>query len=359
MPMVSIIVPVFNVERYLRKCLDSLLCQTYRNIEIICIDDGSTDGSPAIVDEYAARDSRVVAIHQKNQGLAAARNTGLNCLHGDWVTGVDSDDWLEPHTIEKALSVATEDVDIVWFGIRVLTDTGEGDNPYYHPKQLGKHVVTDKLIRNTNVNFCAKLWRVKLIEQHNSRFYPGLWYEDNYFFYTTAPWARAMYFLEDKMYCRYMRDDSIMGTTLTKSPIKALDQLITRGLILERFRQNGLPPVFGDQIPAPIEFFLVRNGYNFSKRYVPKKAYCKLKKEARRIIFQYGLTSHMLEFGHMMNFSPLKKLFIQYSPGQIEYKLFGIPFMKRKIKNKRVITRFLGIKVSCTPYEDPETPVCR
>lgn len=96
MLLISVIVPVYNVERYIRKCIDSILNQTYTNLEIILVDDGSTDGSGKICDEYEKSDSRIVVIHKKNAGLSAARNSGLEIAQGEYIGFVDSDDWIEP-----------------------------------------------------------------------------------------------------------------------------------------------------------------------------------------------------------------------------------------------------------------------
>ncbi len=94
--LLSIIVPVYNVEKYLPRCVDSLLAQTYENLEIILVDDGATDASGAICDTYAAKDSRVKVIHKPNGGLSSARNAGLEAATGEYITFVDSDDWIEP-----------------------------------------------------------------------------------------------------------------------------------------------------------------------------------------------------------------------------------------------------------------------
>ena len=108
MPKVSIIVPVYNVERYLRQCLDSLVNQTYQNIEIICVDDGSTDASSEILTEYALKNSKVRVIRQENSGLSAARNVGFSFATGEYVMYVDSDDWIDVCTCEKAVFKAEE-----------------------------------------------------------------------------------------------------------------------------------------------------------------------------------------------------------------------------------------------------------
>lgn len=107
-PKVSIIVPIYNVEPYLRQCLDSLVNQTYKNIEIICVDDGSTDASSEILTEYALKSSKVRVIRQENSGLSAARNVGFSFATGKYVMYVDSDDWIDVCTCEKAVFKAEE-----------------------------------------------------------------------------------------------------------------------------------------------------------------------------------------------------------------------------------------------------------
>ncbi|MBR5160328.1 MAG: glycosyltransferase family 2 protein, partial [Thermoguttaceae bacterium] len=108
MPAISVIIPVYNVEPYLRECLDSVVNQTFRDIEIICVNDGSTDGSPAILEEYAAKDSRIIIIHQQNGGLSAARNSGMNAAKGDFILFVDSDDYIKQNTLEITYNAAIE-----------------------------------------------------------------------------------------------------------------------------------------------------------------------------------------------------------------------------------------------------------
>ena len=97
--LVSVIIPVYNVSRYLPQCFDSVISQTYRNLEIIVIDDGSTDDSGSICDQYAEKDDRIHVIHTDNRGLASARNLGLENVRGEYISFIDSDDWIEPHAI--------------------------------------------------------------------------------------------------------------------------------------------------------------------------------------------------------------------------------------------------------------------
>ena len=107
-PLLSIIVPVYDVERYLPKCIDSILAQTFTDFELILVEDGSPDNCPALCDAAAARDARIRVIHQKNGGLSAARNAGLDTARGEWVAFVDSDDTITPDFCEK-LYAAVQD----------------------------------------------------------------------------------------------------------------------------------------------------------------------------------------------------------------------------------------------------------
>ena len=103
---VSVIVPIYNVEKYIRQCIDSIIGQTLRDIEIILVDDGSPDNCPSIVDEYAVRDKRIIVIHKKNGGVSAARNDGLDVAKGEYVFICDSDDWMFPDALEKMYACA-------------------------------------------------------------------------------------------------------------------------------------------------------------------------------------------------------------------------------------------------------------
>lgn len=104
-PLLSVIVPVYNVEAYLPRCLDSILSQSYQNLEVLLVDDGSKDGSGRACDEYAARDSRVRVLHKENGGLSSARNAGLDMAKGEYLTFVDSDDWIEPDSYGSMLAL--------------------------------------------------------------------------------------------------------------------------------------------------------------------------------------------------------------------------------------------------------------
>lgn len=113
MPKVSVIVPVYNTEKYLPRCIDSILAQTFTDFELILINDGSTDNSGAICDEYALKDSRIIVIHNENEGANAARRDGVKIANGEWITFVDSDDTIPYNSIEILINNTSDNIDIV------------------------------------------------------------------------------------------------------------------------------------------------------------------------------------------------------------------------------------------------------
>ncbi len=122
MPKISIIVPVYKVEKYIHQCIDSILKQTFTDIELILVDDGSPDSCGKICDEYAVKDRRVKVIHKENGGLSDARNTGVKCAKGEYISFVDSDDWIAPNALEEALwQMLKNEVDMLKFGF-IKTD---------------------------------------------------------------------------------------------------------------------------------------------------------------------------------------------------------------------------------------------
>ena len=137
--LVSVVVPIYNVERYIDRCVSSIINQTYRNLEILMIDDGSPDNCPRICDGYAERDSRIKVIHKKNEGLGMARNTGIEHATGEYICFFDSDDYIEPDTIEYCVGAAVKyNADMVIFGKDNVTPDGQtlGEYSPCPPKQL-------------------------------------------------------------------------------------------------------------------------------------------------------------------------------------------------------------------------------
>ena len=184
---VSIIVPIYNVERYLESCIESILSQTYENFELILVDDGSPDQCGIICDKYATQDSRIKVIHKENQGLGVARNTGLDYATGEFVCFVDSDDWLEPYAIEYWIRAQRKyDADIVMCNYQKKNDNKEVLYRYeirnkeccYRGKKIEQEIFwpmigQESMVREDfTINMCVwtNLYRRELIESEQIRF---------------------------------------------------------------------------------------------------------------------------------------------------------------------------------------------
>ncbi len=176
-PRLSVIVPVYNVEPYLSRCLDSILAQTERDMEIVCVDDGSTDGSPAILLRYAAADARIRVVTQENRGLSGARNTGLDAAKGRYVMFVDSDDWIPPYAAEGFLKVAGESGAPVVVSESYAVDRLDGSAPpdfaWTLERPALKRLVGRRKMQSSAWN---KLYRADVLA--GRRFIEGIYFED-------------------------------------------------------------------------------------------------------------------------------------------------------------------------------------
>lgn len=227
MPKLSVIVPVYNSEKYLSECLDSILNQTYTDIEIICVNDGSTDNSAKILEEYAKKDSRIRIITQENKGVATVRNVGLQNAQGEYITYVDDDDIIENNTYEEALKYINE-ADLVHFGIKVFGDSNyaqrRDDDNYYKIKYKGLQKLNRKIILNSDASVCNKIFKKSIIEENNIVFPDGLNYEDAEFYLKYISCVKTAYYI-DKYFYRYRRSgNSIMSDTF-KGTEKAIHHL--------------------------------------------------------------------------------------------------------------------------------------
>lgn len=212
-PLISVIVPVYKVEPFLRRCLDSIVSQTYQNLEIILVDDGSPDRCGAICDEYAAGDQRIIVIHQENKGLAQARNAGLDIATGDFIQFVDSDDWLEDAACESALKDALgQNADMVCFGFYQVAPSGKScPNAATSSGIQEKGSVMGQLIRQRWIGAdCVwnKLYSKTLFD--GIRFPEGRVHEDLGALYRLIHRSRVVYVSSSVLYNYFQRPGSIM-----------------------------------------------------------------------------------------------------------------------------------------------------
>lgn len=224
LPLISVIVPVYKVEDYLEKCLTTLTGQTYRNLQILLVDDGSPDGSGAICDRWAAKDSRIQVIHQANQGGGAARNAALDLAEGELLAFVDSDDYLHPELYQNLYTLIAQGADIAECGYVEATDDeailGQGSKaPQWHTRQeaMAEH------IRDTHYRqlIWNKLYRREVAA--GIRFPVGTKIDDEYYTYQLLGNAEKLARMEWTGYAYRQNPGSIMHEGFSLKRVQSLE----------------------------------------------------------------------------------------------------------------------------------------
>ena len=247
MNKISIIIPVYQVEKYIKRCLDSILSQTYSNLEIILIDDGSRDMSGKICDEYAIKDSRIKVIHQDNAGVSVARNKGLDICTGDYITFVDSDDFLEPFMYEKMMEKVKEyNCDVVMCDC--VKDDGVAQTPYTHNIRAGfydynqlKEEYYPHLLMMENVEYPATIsnWLLLFRREIASsiRYIEGVRYSEDLLFGVQLLYnAKSFYYMKDEYYYHYWMNNESASHTFKKDKWK--DYITLYNAALNIFKDN-------------------------------------------------------------------------------------------------------------------------
>lgn len=219
--MITVVIPVYNVEKYIKECLDSVLNQTFSDFEVICVNDGSTDKSLSILEEYTKKDTRIKVISQQNQGLSDARNTGIDTAQGKYIYFLDSDDWIEPDTLEVCYNTAEENQldELVFNRINVyendeIKKTIPPDNNNIFPTttvMTGKELFT--LMMHENFFRSPVQYRFFLrafLLENKLHFYSKLIHEDDLFSTQCAFFSKRSMFLDRKLYHHRRRENSIM-----------------------------------------------------------------------------------------------------------------------------------------------------
>lgn len=258
-PKVTVVIPIYNVEKYLDRCIESVVKQTYDNIEIILVDDGSTDNCPAMCDDWARKDSRIKVIHKVNAGLGMARNTGIDNANGDYIFFFDSDDYVDCTIVEKCLSSALDnDPDVVIFGYCNSFENGREEKVKLN---LPTKVFEGKRIQNEllpgmytysmgfGISAWGKMYRLSTIKSKGLRFMSEreIISEDAYFaleFYSKINKASIV---DDSLYFYYKRNDSL-SRIYKKDRQEQNDKFIQKSL--DYIAQEGLPEVVKNHITA-------------------------------------------------------------------------------------------------------------
>ena len=252
MPLISVIVPVYNVEKYLKQCLDSILVQTFSNIEIICVNDGSTDNSRKILEEYKNKDSRIKIVDKKNGGLSSARNAGMKVAVGEFISFIDSDDWIEPTMLEKLYeSMTTHNTDITICAVHQFDEQkqkNDDSNKYYTLEYFDEsfdncafsYVDVRPFIMDVCVMAWNKLYRRSHIDECQAEFPEGLIFEDGPFFFSIFFKTKRVSIVRDFLY-NYRINRT--GSIIQKAGKKFLDVIDVVELMFNSIKNE---PFFND-----------------------------------------------------------------------------------------------------------------
>lgn len=252
-PKVSVIVPVYNTEKYLRKCLDSLMFQTLQEIEVIAVNDGSTDGSRAILEEYKEKyPDKMVVVHKENGGQATARNLALGMFRGEYLGFLDSDDFVQKEMFEKMYRTAKEqDADYVACGYTDIT--------YENGQEIVlQEYVASKVAKQTKDMFFGALaspflhlYKREILEESNVRFTEGYIYEDTAFYLNLIPYIKKLATIEEALAVRLRHSNSTM-TTFKKEKVRNIFPVLEDSISF--YRENG----FAEEYKDELEYFCVR-----------------------------------------------------------------------------------------------------
>lgn len=242
--LISVIIPVYKVEKYLRRCLDSVTGQTYENLEIVLIDDGSPDNCGSICDEYALKDNRIKVIHKGNTGLSDSRNEGIEASHGEYVLFVDSDDYIHPKMIEELYTNACEkNADVV---VCDYVKVNEDEERVWMNQKLPVEAITitddnrlKYMLGDTKIIFTVawnKLFRRTVLG--DIRFPFGKVHEDEFWTYKILHRAQAVVYLKETLYYYVQRDSSIMGEHTNIKSLQRLDAYKER---IQYYKDRKMP----------------------------------------------------------------------------------------------------------------------
>ena len=236
-PLISVIVPIYNVAKYLPRCVDSICNQTYQNLEIILVDDGSTDNSLEICNQYADEDKRIRVLHQENKGVSSARNLGLDNVTGEFVTFVDADDWLVAHYVQRLFElIQTYHADIAIGGCLTIIESEKAIFPpaTYQQRLVSKEEALIASPHKTSINIAGKLYRKTLLEDlyFDTNYSLG---EDTLFFFHALQKATIIVSTDEKIYVYCRRPKSAMDMSpiqVTYSDFKVWEKI--RQLSIQR-----------------------------------------------------------------------------------------------------------------------------
>lgn len=357
--MISVIIPVYNTEKYLYNCLNSVLNQTYNDFEVICINDCSTDSSPEILEYYSKKDERIKVIHnESNKGQGYSRNRGLEIAKGEYIFFLDSDDWIEPNSFELLYSQSKKlDLDLLIFKGIVFYEKEVNINleNMYSMDFLDKYENTvfnhldipiNELFR-VSIGPGFKLYKKSFLDKNNIRFTDfNLIQEDNPFFYEVILKAERVSFLNKFLYTRNRRIGSVM---VTLGDDRLFGRLIISELVLNVFLENKeYYERYKSRVLNHITGHLMNQAYDLIEDKYKEEMFEKIKVLLDRYFYEYDLKDDIFENINnsiLMKFEKIKEEKLQNS--EIDAKVVGDSKTSEKSSNSN-LNRYLTIDVGGT-----------
>ncbi len=309
--LISIIIPVYNVEKYLRKCLDSIINQTYKKLEIILIDDGSTDNSGKICEEYAKKDDRIIVIHKENAGVSSARNRGIELANGKYIGFIDSDDWIEENMYETLYQNLLQfDVDISMCNYSIIRN---------HKKTFHKHDLEDGILIDNKKEFFEllrlnyykgflwnKLFKSEIIKEMRMR-EPIYVCEDLLFIAEVATKCKNFYFDNQCLYNYLIRENSAITGKVNHKKVSVLEAYKNIILIVKEYSKETM---------TKYEFDFFRWKNDITRQLKDKKL-----EEENDLLYKKLMKSNIIK--------PKEKIEIL-----LRYRMYGIYNFLRGVYNK-------------------------
>lgn len=246
--IVSVIIPIYNVEEYISKCLNSVINQTYKELEIICVNDCSPDNCSKILTKYAAKDNRIKIINRKkNGGLSAARNSGLEAATGEYIYFIDSDDWIDLDYIETMVNAAKKNDAIVVLNTNIVTHDKNKIYPF-HPELTQCNINDTFIDAQSNAfkiiwNTWAYLWKKEFLKRINAKFPEGYIIEDKYFQILTFSYLNKIYVTRRSAYHYLIRESSICGKLKHSSLLSNPDLIIYNKTFEDLMQRKNLEDI--------------------------------------------------------------------------------------------------------------------
>ena len=310
--MISVVIPIYKAEKYLEKCIDSVLAQSYSALEVILVDDGSPDGCPQICDSYEKKDGRIKVIHKENGGLSSARNVGIEYATGDWIAFIDSDDYIDRNMFQGMLHAATEsNADLVLCNYYYIKESGE-----VIPKQsplknevLSARQAMEKLQEaapHYYITACNKLYKKGLFD--HIRFPIGKVHEDQFVVHRLFHECHIIRTLDAYYYYYVQTDHSIMRSETSASNLDDVEAILDR---VTFFRENG----YVEMIPGALSYAYQRYHHIKTNAFfhdIPSK---RRLKETSRILLQAYHTNNVQLYSNQrmaillpVEMQPIKKV---------------------------------------------------